>query len=80
MINIYTISICSHCKQIKEYCKENNIQYNEINIEEEFKARSKLLAKGYMTVPVVEINDQFKIGDFDIVKEFIIENIGNIND
>ena len=60
---IYTTTLCSWCKLTKEFFKENNVKYKEINVEEDEKAAHEMIRKsGQMGVPVIDIDGQIIVG------------------
>ena len=60
---IYTTPTCPYCQQIKEYLKEKNIEYEEIDVAaDSAKAQEMIDKSGQMGVPVVLIDDQVIIG------------------
>ena len=64
MIKIYTATWCGPCHSAKSLLKELNLEYDEINIEEENISREQLYKiSGNYTVPQIFINDQC-IGGF----------------
>ena len=69
---IYTTSSCIFCKKAKEFFKENNIDYKEVDVGKDVKAAKEMIEKsGQMGVPVIEVNEKIIIG-FDkpsIMKE-----------
>lgn len=73
MIKIYTMQMCSDCVNLKEFCAEKNIKYEEMDIENNFKAKAKMIAKGLEVVPVLEINNEIYIGDIEYLKGEIIK-------
>ncbi len=63
MVKIYTTPTCVYCKMAKEYFKSNNIEYIELNVSEDDKARAEMIDKsGQMGVPVIEIDDKIIVG------------------
>ena len=59
MIKIYTTNWCPYCISAKKLCKSLNIEYKEINIEEENISREYLLkTTGGYSVPQIIINDK----------------------
>lgn len=47
----------------KEYFKKNNIEYQELDVAEDEKAREEMIKKSHQFgVPVIEINDQVFVG------------------
>lgn len=60
---IYTTTNCPYCKTTKEFFKENNVKYKEINVEEDEKAAHEMVKKsGQLGVPVIDIDGQIIIG------------------
>ncbi|MGL4912292.1 MAG: glutaredoxin family protein [Romboutsia sp.] len=64
-IQIYTSDSCGRCVQAKAYFKKNNIKYIEHNINKNSEARKELIGMGYMSVPVILINEEHVLG-FDL--------------
>tara|TARA_Y100001970_G_C14085054_1_gene776841 strand:- start:151 stop:399 length:249 start_codon:yes stop_codon:yes gene_type:complete len=65
MVKIYTTNWCPSCVAAKNLLKNENIDFEEINIEEEGISRQKLLEiSGKYTVPQIVIKDQY-IGGYD---------------
>ncbi|MBS3149511.1 glutaredoxin family protein [Candidatus Woesearchaeota archaeon] len=62
-VTIFTTSHCVWCKATKEFFKENNVKYKEINVEEDEKAAHEMVEKsGQLGVPVIDIDSQIIIG------------------
>lgn len=72
MIKIYTMSSCSWCDKAKEFFKSKNIEFTELNVQDDMEARDEMIKKSrQMKVPVIDINNKIIIG-FDenaILKE-----------
>ena len=65
LIKIYTTNWCSYCKMAKRYFDEQEMSYEEINIEEEGISREELQkVTGGMSVPQIVIDDEV-IGGYD---------------
>lgn len=74
-VKIYSTPKCVYCDKAKEWFKENNIEYEEVNISADDAEREKLITKtGMMGVPVIEVGNEIIIG-FDKVKLSKILNI-----
>ncbi len=55
-IKIYSTPVCPHCVLLKEYLKQNKIEFQEINIAADQKAAEEMIQKsGQMGVPVTLI-------------------------
>lgn len=62
-VTIFTTTHCVWCKATKEFFKENNVKYKEINVEEDEKAAHEMVKKsGQLGVPVIDIDGQIIIG------------------
>lgn len=64
-IEIYTSDTCPNCIKLKEFLKENNIEFMEYNISKSVKHKRDLIREGFMSVPVMKIGDDYVLG-FDI--------------
>ena len=62
-VKIYSTPTCPFCKRAKAFFKENNIEYEDVNVAENEKARDEMVKKsGQMGVPVIEIGDKIIVG------------------
>ena len=60
---IYTTNTCHWCHMAKEYFKQKNIQYEEINVTGNVEKQKELVQKsGQFGVPVIFINDKIILG------------------
>ena len=65
MVKIYSTSWCPSCVYAKRLLEDNNIEFKEINIEEEGISREQLHEiTGGMSVPQIVINNK-SIGGFE---------------
>ena len=53
----YTASWCDACKELKTYLSVNNIEYKNVDIEEDKTAMKRLQKFGVIGVPVIIIKD-----------------------
>tara|TARA_B100000674_G_scaffold419904_1_gene370896 strand:- start:31 stop:321 length:291 start_codon:yes stop_codon:yes gene_type:complete len=53
MITVYTKDLCGYCHMAMNYLKENNFEYEEINIDHNPEAREFLKAGGHTTCPQI---------------------------
>ena len=73
-VKVYTTPTCPYCTMAKEYLKENNVEFEEIDVTSDAKIAEELMAKtGQMAVPQIDIDGEFLIG-FD--KEKLAEKLG----
>jgi glutaredoxin 3 len=53
MITVYSKTVCPYCVQAKNYLKSKDIEFREINIEQDDEAREFIQAQGHRTVPQI---------------------------
>lgn len=61
-IKVYSTPGCSWCRVLKNFLKEHNISFVEIDVSDPVKAQEMIDKTGQMGVPVTEIDDQLIIG------------------
>lgn len=61
-MKLYTKTICPKCMWIKSELQRVGAVVETINIEKDEQARKQILAAGFLTVPVLEIDGEL-IGD-----------------
>jgi len=75
MVKLFVTPGCPYCFTLKEFLKEHNIKFKEIDVSQDEKAKDELIKKaGKMEVPVVEIDGQIIVG-FDKEKICKLLNI-----
>ena len=73
-VKVYSTPTCPFCIRAKQYLKDNNIAFDNIDVSSDQKAAEEMVAKsGQMGVPVVDIDGEIIIG-FD--KERINSALG----
>lgn len=72
-VTIYTSNTCPHCKAAKNYLRENNIDFEEKNVDEDRSAIDYLVEKGYRGVPVINIDGEDMVG---FNKNLVAEKLG----
>lgn len=72
MIKTYTMPDCPRCEELKSYMKNSHISYEEINVEENFEARAKLVSLDIEDAPAVEVNGKVYSGDIDMLKNIVV--------
>ncbi|MEK6843747.1 MAG: glutaredoxin domain-containing protein [Candidatus Micrarchaeota archaeon] len=71
---VYTTKTCVYCNATKEFLKNNNVQFKEVDVGVDQKAAEEMFEKsGQVGVPVVEIDGTVIIG-YD--KEAMREELG----
>ena len=73
-ITIYSTPTCPYCTVAKNYFKDNNIEFEEIDVsKDQDKAQEMIKKSGQMGVPQIEIDGEIIVG-FD--KEKIDDKLG----
>jgi glutaredoxin-like YruB-family protein len=63
MVKVYSTPLCPYCFTLKEFLKEHQIEFEDIDVSQDEKAREEMIKKsGQMGVPVIEINGQIIVG------------------
>ena len=57
-MKIYTKKFCPNCDEIKEVLSNNNIKYEERDVDY-FKNKAKLVVRGFKDLPVIENNNEW---------------------
>ena len=70
-VTVYSTPTCPYCDMAKEFLKENNVEFEQIDVSEnEEKAREMVQKSGQMGVPVIDIDGTVIIGfDKEKIKE-----------
>jgi len=62
-VEVYSTPTCMYCNLLKDFLKENNVEYTEINVAEDEEKRNYIVEKsGQMGVPVAIIGDEVIVG------------------
>lgn len=62
-VKVYSTPTCPYCKLAKDYLKEKNISFEDIDVAANSDAAQEMVKKsGQMGVPVLEINSQIIVG------------------
>jgi glutaredoxin-like YruB-family protein len=68
-VTIYTTQTCGYCKATKEFFKEKNVEYTEVDVgSSQDKAKEMIEKSGQMGVPVIVVGsgaDEELIVGFD---------------
>ncbi len=66
-VTIYSTQTCTYCKMAKEFFKEKNVNYTEIDLgadavkREEMRAKMEAAGQG-LAVPIIEIDGKLILG------------------
>jgi len=62
-VRIFTTSTCPYCHTLMEFLKEHSIEFEEIDLLKDKKAREEIIKKtGRLEVPIIKIDNQIIIG------------------
>ena len=69
VIKVYSTQTCPYCHQLKDYLKENKVEFEDIDVgSNPEKAQEMIDKSGQMGVPVTEIDGEIVIGfDVDVI-------------
>lgn len=62
-LTVYSKTVCPYCAQAKNYLKNNNIDFEEINIEESIDAMNFVRSAGHRTVPQIYYQDRIFVDE-----------------
>lgn len=63
MIKVYSTTTCPWCVKAKNYLKSKNVEFENVNVSENLKAREELIEKTkQLAVPVLDINGTIVLG------------------
>ena len=63
MVKVFTTKVCPYCITLKEFLKQQNIEFEEIDVAEDEKGREEMIEKsGQMGVPVIDIDGEIVVG------------------
>lgn len=63
MIKIYSTPTCPYCVTLKNFLKENNLEFEDIDVSQDQAALDEMVEKsGQMGVPVSDINGEIVVG------------------
>lgn len=63
IVKVYSTSTCPWCVKTKEFLKNHDVKFDDINIENNESARNEMFEKtGQFGVPVIEVGDQVIVG------------------
>lgn len=63
MVRVFSTPACPYCFTLKEFLKDNKIEFEDVDVASDDKAREEMIEKsGQMGVPVIDINGEFIVG------------------
>lgn len=84
MITIYSRNNCAHCQSAKQFLQQRNINFREVNIEQDPQAREFVQSQGHRTVPQIYVGDRLLVdGGWSALSKLstqeILDRISEIN-
>lgn len=62
-VKVYSTPTCPYCKMVKQFLKENNIEFEDVDVASNQTAAQEMVKKsGQMGVPVLDIDGQIVVG------------------
>ena len=62
-VKVYSTNMCPWCVRVKDFLKENSVEFEEINVgTDQEKAKEMVQKSGQTGVPVVDIDGQIVVG------------------
>ncbi|MFA5142657.1 MAG: glutaredoxin domain-containing protein [Candidatus Omnitrophota bacterium] len=62
-VTVYSTPTCPFCIRAKQFLKDNNIQFKDIDVSENHEKAQEMIAKtGQMGVPVLDIDGDIVVG------------------
>ena len=75
-IIVYSTPMCPWCNVLKDFLKEKNIEFEEIDVsKDQEKAKEMIEKSGQMGVPQIEINGKIIVGFDKAAIEKELENL-----
>ena len=63
MVKVYTTNTCPWCDKAKSYLKSKEVEFEELNVQDDMVAREEMIKKSkQMGVPVLDLNGTIIIG------------------
>jgi glutaredoxin-like YruB-family protein len=73
MVTVYSTPTCPWCHRVKDYLKQNKIEFKDVDVSRDRAAAMEMVNKsGQMGVPVIDINGEIIVGfDKDRISELL---------
>jgi len=63
MVKVFSTPFCVYCASLKQFLKEHNIEFEDIDVFKDQVAQEEMIRKsGQMGVPVIEIDGEIIVG------------------
>lgn len=75
MVTVYSKPNCVRCEMTKEFLKQNNVKFEEVNVFEDEEALELIKLHGFQRLPVVTRNNSFDFAfsgfQIDLLEELV---------
>ena len=62
-IKVYSTPTCPYCRMVKDFLKQNKIEFEDVDVAADRKAAKEMITKsGQIAVPVLDINGTIIVG------------------
>lgn len=62
-VKLYSMPICPYCDQVKEFLREHNIEFEEVDVQADEAAAKEMIQKsGQAAVPVIDVEGKIIVG------------------
>ena len=62
-IKVYSTKMCAYCVTLKQFLKQHNIEFENIDVSSDVKAQEEMIKKSnQMGVPVIDIDGEIIVG------------------
>ena len=68
MFKFYTQNNCTNCEEMKAFLKVNGLSYEEVDVNEDTKARAFMIMNDLETTPAIQTDNDIICGDIDFMK------------
>lgn len=73
MFKLYTQENCPNCEAMKNFLNSNNITFEEVDVNKDFKARAFMTANDLEETPALVNNGVILVGNVDVVKDKVVQ-------
>ena len=62
-VKVYTTPTCPYCYTLKEFLKEHNIEFEDIDISKDEKVKDDIIKRsGAIGAPIIEVDGEIVVG------------------
>lgn len=71
-VKVYSLELCSRCKMLKMWLNAKDIEFTEVDVDEDLEAREKLVQAERTSMPVLEIDGEFvEYDEYNDILEYV---------